>query len=91
MHDTLEGIAAKLPKWLRGFVLKQGYEIKIRTIPSTARVHPTVLERLALPSVVQSDKVDKYLPDGLKDNEQCAAFYPPKTVAKSDDSSVTPS
>jgi uncharacterized protein (DUF2235 family) len=78
MHDSLEGYAAKLPKWtwLQKFIARQSWETKVRTIDPKAEVHPTVLVRFDLPEVVQcATGSSPYRPVALAEHKEFRKYY----------------
>ncbi|MCA1393866.1 MULTISPECIES: DUF2235 domain-containing protein [unclassified Bradyrhizobium] len=77
MRDTIDGYAAKLPKWswLQKYVARQNWETKIRNIDPAAKVHPTVGARFDLPSVLQCTRVGAYRPDALANHNAFKQYY----------------
>lgn len=47
----------------------------VRDIDPEARLHPTVLDRLAAPHVAQMGKVEAYRPESLRRHQDANAFY----------------
>jgi len=46
-----------------------------RIVPADAPVHPSVYERLKLPSVLQYDVMRPYRPEGLRGHDKCKQYY----------------
>lgn len=85
MRDTLDDLAAKLPKWrwLQNSVGKYGWEVEIREIKHDAPVHPSVQTRFALPTVVQCAGGSKpYRPDALRQHDEFKKLYEENTAAE---------
>jgi uncharacterized protein (DUF2235 family) len=78
MRDTLDGYAAKLPKWswLQKKIADQNWETKIRDISPEAVVHPMVRARFELSNVVQCTSGEgPYRPKALADHNEFKHFY----------------
>jgi uncharacterized protein (DUF2235 family) len=77
MRDTLEGYAAKLPKWkwLQRLIASNNWKVELRPIAHDAPVHGTVRDRFALASVIQCSKVGAYRPDALRRHDDFKALY----------------
>lgn len=79
MRDTLEDLAAKLPKWLwlQKLIANYGWAVEVRALKPDAPVHPTVRERFALPAVLQCFGGSKpYRPDALRGHDDFKERYP---------------
>lgn len=79
MRDTVDGYAAKLPKWewLQRLIGNMNWPTKIRDITHDAPLHPTVRTRLSLPEVVHCAGTGAYRPEALRHHDDFAALYPP--------------
>ncbi|WP_426532981.1 phospholipase effector Tle1 domain-containing protein [Bradyrhizobium sp. McL0615] len=71
MRDTLDALAAKLPKWgwLRRYIAAQNWETNIREVKHDAPLHPTVVARTGLARVTQCATVGPYRPVTLHDHD----------------------
>lgn len=78
MRDTLDALAAKLPKWgwLQRYIAGKNWETKVREIRHDAPVDPTVESRAGLPKVTQCANVGPYRPDALREHDDFAHLYP---------------
>lgn len=76
MRDTLDALAAKLPKWgwLRRYIASQNWETNIREVKHDAPLHPTVVARARLARVPQCATVGPYRPAALHEHD---IFKPP--------------
>jgi hypothetical protein len=63
---------------MRGYISTLNYETIIRTVRPDAKLHPTVLERLALPLAPQTGKEGHYRPEALRNHQDCKSFYEPQ-------------
>ena len=84
MRDTLDALAEKWPRWLRGFIATENYETTTRAVLHDANVHDTVTERFALEEVIDCAKVGKYRPEALREHDKFKQFYaalPPAATA----------
>jgi hypothetical protein len=77
MRDTLDALAAKLPKWvwLQRHIAAQNWETKIREINNKAPVDPTVKTRAALAKVTQCASVGPYRPEALRNHDDVKQYY----------------
>ena len=77
MRDTLDALAAKLPKWgwLQRYVAARNWETKIRDMNHEAPVDPTVKTRAALPKVTQCAGVGPYRPEALRSHDDFKNYY----------------
>ncbi|MBR0861873.1 DUF2235 domain-containing protein [Bradyrhizobium diazoefficiens] len=84
MRDTLDALADKLPNWswVRRLIGRQNWEVKVRDIDAAAKVHPTVVQRFELPTVVQcATGTAPYRPDALAGHNDFKRYYPGKAGA----------
>jgi uncharacterized protein (DUF2235 family) len=58
----------------KSWLFKLGKKID-RKIDPKARLHPTAIERFALPSVMHLDEKKPYRPEGLRGHEEVGKFY----------------
>jgi uncharacterized protein (DUF2235 family) len=67
MRDTLDALAAKLPKWgwVQRNIAAQNWETKVREVKHDAPLHPTVVVRAGLAKVPQCGTVGAYRPAAL--------------------------
>jgi hypothetical protein len=72
MQDTLD---ARVPLWLRRLLRLEGWQVKVRLIKPDHGLHPSVLERLALPDVPQCAGHGPYRPAALRNHPAASAFY----------------
>jgi uncharacterized protein (DUF2235 family) len=77
-RDTLDEYAARLPGFMRGYISTLNYQTIIRTVRPDAKLHPTVLERLALALAPQTAKEGHYRPEALRNHQDCKSFYEPQ-------------
>jgi uncharacterized protein (DUF2235 family) len=79
MRDTLDTYAAKLPRWawLQRKIAAMNWAVKIRDMTHDAPVHPSVIERLALASVIQCAATGPYRPEALRHHDRFKELYPP--------------
>jgi uncharacterized protein (DUF2235 family) len=77
MRDTLDALAAKLPKWgwLQRYIAAKNWETKIRDITHDAPLDPTVLIRADLSAVTQCSKVGPYRPDALQNHDEFKPYH----------------
>ncbi len=78
MRDTLDGLAAKLPKWrwIQKLVANYGWEVETREIKPDAPMHQSVRDRFALPAVEQcSGGLKPYRPQALHLHRDFKAGY----------------
>lgn len=68
-HCEVEATRNKNPKWLPKW-LHFTWAEKVRTRVSIAGVHPSVIARIALPSVQKLDETLPYRPDALKNDPE---------------------
>jgi len=78
MRDTLEGYAARLPRWgwLQRYIADMNWEVELRDIRPDAPLHPTVKARFTLPEVTQCARVGAYRPEALCGHDDFKRFYP---------------
>jgi hypothetical protein len=83
MRDTLDALAEKWPRFLRGYIATENYETITRAVLHDANVHDTVAERFALAEVIDCAKVGKYRPEALREHDKFKQFFPalPAAVA----------
>lgn len=77
MRDTLDGYAAKLPKWgwLQRYLRGLNWATKVRDVTQDAPVHPTVAYRFALAEVTQCAAVGPYRPEALRGHDKFKRLY----------------
>jgi T6SS, Phospholipase effector Tle1-like, catalytic domain len=77
-RDAIDAFRERLPRIFRGLLANANYDIIKRAILPQAKIHPTVMERFSLKSVVDcaSDKVGNYRPEALRDHNDFKDFYP---------------
>lgn len=56
----------------------------VRPIPPNAPIHPSVVERFKLPSVIHYDETKPYRPEGLRNHDAVKPFYLGEVQAKLD-------
>ncbi|CAO4137905.1 T6SS Phospholipase effector Tle1-like catalytic domain-containing protein [Methylorubrum thiocyanatum] len=82
-HDERKSFAAGLPGWVShllralGLYEKANWTPLARHVPRNAPLHPTVLQRLQLPTVLRYDVTEPYRPQALQNHVQAAHLYPP--------------
>jgi uncharacterized protein (DUF2235 family) len=79
MRDTLDELAAKLPKWgwLQRYIAAQNWETKIREMNHEAPIDPTVKMRAALDKVPQCAGTGPYRPEALRNHDDFKQYYKP--------------
>lgn len=87
MRDTIEG---KVPKSLRRFTGRLGWEVQVRKVHHQAPVHPSVVERFALPDVTQCGGSGPYRPAALAGHDLFKHLYGPVAQASASKSSPVP-
>jgi type VI secretion system (T6SS) phospholipase Tle1-like effector len=78
MRDTLDDLAAKLPKWrwLQDLIGKYGWEVEVREIKHDAPVHLSVRTRFSLSGVVQcAGGLKPYRPEALQQHDEFKSGY----------------
>jgi len=75
MRDTLDGIAAKLPKWewLQRYIAAQNWKTKVREIAPDAPLDLTVFGRAKLAEVEQCSTTGPYRPAALRSHKKFQA------------------
>ena len=97
-RDAIDAFRERLPRILRGLLANANYEIIKRSILPNAKIHPTVMERFTLETIIDcaTDKVGKYRPEALREHNDFKQFYPdpPATEApapgRSEEPQLTP-
>lgn len=74
MRDTIAGI---VPGWLLPRLGWLGWPVKLREVPDSAPVHPTVYERFKLADVTQCAGRGAYRPEGLATHADFRGGYAP--------------
>lgn len=78
MHDLIESRTWKFLQRFTGFL---NWKEKVRHIEHDAKVHQTVHDRFALPSVTQCASFGAYRPRALAGHDDFKAYYPQTTDA----------
>lgn len=76
-QDAIDSFREGLPWVFRWMLANANYEIIKRAIPNVAKVHPTVVERFALETVVDcaNDTIGNYRPEALREHNDFKQFY----------------
>ena len=72
MEDLIE---KRTPRWLRWATRGWSWPVKDRHVNVMGELHPSVRERLALPSVPQATESGPYRPTPLRDHPEFAGYY----------------
>ncbi|MGY3361901.1 hypothetical protein ACVWZK_008564 [Bradyrhizobium sp. GM0.4] len=77
MRDTLDALAAKLPKWrwLQRYIAGMNWETKVREMTHDAPLDPTVKTRAGLLKVIQCANVGPYRPEALRNHDDFKQYY----------------
>ena len=76
-HCEIQGMRDRYPTWVPK-ALRFTWREKERTEVLGSPLHPTVLDRFALASVIQSDQFAEYRPESLRKDPRVELFYAPK-------------
>jgi hypothetical protein len=78
-HCQVEALRDSYPGWWPQ-AWRKSWRAKPRTIPPNATLHPSVLRRFELSSVVHCGSVGPYRPAALRQHQDLRAFYPPSAI-----------
>ncbi len=78
MRDLIE---LRTPRWLRWATRGWSWSVKDRHVDVASELHPSVRERLALPSVPQAAGTGPYRPEPLQGHLEFAHLYPAQASA----------